>query len=101
MDRTKNETKKGTGNLSELRIEQVSGSMENAGESTYYIINKFTVIICIILTLGIHVEITSEDNSKKVSGPTSSTSSTGDIEEDDENLPTLSSEQLARRPSFK
>lgn len=53
------------------------------------------------LLIGIHVEITTEEGSQTVGGATSSTSSTGDIEEDDENLPTLSSEQLARRPSFK
>ena len=54
-----------------------------------------------LLVLGIHVEITTEESSQNAGGATSSTSSTGEIEEDDENLPTLSSEQLARRPSFK
>ena len=56
--------------------------------------------IC-VTRVGIHVEITTEESSQNIGGATSSTSSTGDIEEDDENLPTLSSEQLARRPSFK
>ena len=47
------------------------------------------------------MEITTEESSQSIGCATSSTSSTGDIEEDDENLPILSSEQLARRPSFK
>jgi hypothetical protein len=77
------ETKsEGKNNLSGLRIEQVSGSVDNVAD-------------------GIHVEITTEESSQTIGGATSSTSSTGDIEEDDEDLPTLSSEQLARRPSFK
>ena len=50
---------------------------------------------------GVHVEITTEESSQPMGGATSSTSSAGDREEDDETLPTLSSEQLARRPSFK
>lgn len=51
--------------------------------------------------VGVHVEVTTEESSQPVSGAKSSTSSTGDRDEDDENQPTLSSEQLARRPSFK
>lgn len=50
---------------------------------------------------GVHVEITTEDSAQPVAGANSTASSTGDRDEDDENLPTLSSEQLARRPSFK
>jgi hypothetical protein len=72
----------GKKNLSGLRIEQVSGSVESPTE-------------------GIHVEITTEEGSQTIGAATSSTSSSRDIEEEEENMPTLSSEQLARRPSFK
>ena len=47
------------------------------------------------------MEITTEEGPQTIGGPASSTSSAGEIEEDDEQIPTLSSEQLARRPSFK
>jgi hypothetical protein len=79
---TKSDMKKSVNSVSGLRIEQVSGSVESP-------------------TDGVHVEITTEESSQPMGGATSSTSSAGDREEDDETLPTLSSEQLARRPSFK
>ena len=58
---------------------------------------KLSTCTCV----GIHVEITTEEGSQTIGGAASTTSSTGDMEEDDEQIPTLSSEQLARRPSFK
>ena len=50
------------------------------------------------------MEITSEDQSQAEScsgGRANSTSSVGDKDGEDDTMPSLSSEQLARRPSFK
>lgn len=54
-----------------------------------------------------HVEVTTEENSQPArmnpgrTNANSSTSSVDDKTDDEDNLPALSSEQLARRPSFK
>ena len=47
------------------------------------------------------MEITTEENSQGVGDRNNSSSTSADDKEDDENMPSLSSEQLARRPSFK
>ena len=67
--------------------------------------NVYQHVLCNMFILhvhvGIHVEITTEESSQAIGSAKSSTSNNGEVEEDDENVPTLSSEQLARRPSFK
>ena len=47
------------------------------------------------------MEITTEESSQGVGDRNNSSSTSADDKEDDENMPSLSSEQLARRPSFK